>query len=400
MRRSNMRRFRTIVAAVLFGVAPFFLCARANAGPPPVEVGVSLDTGYFYDQLSPYGEWVEDSNYGYVWSPYGIDAEWRPYTHGHWVYTDDDGWLWVADEEWGWGPYHYGRWFVSSGRWLWVPGTEWAPAWCSWRNGGGYIGWAPLPPQAAFSVGIGLQIGGVQLDAYVQPTSYNFVEERHFADSNIRAVIVPEAQRTVIIEKTKNITNYSVNGNRIVNRSVAVETVERAAGHPVPHAKVVETAATGGPHRTQVSGAQVKIFRPAIKAAPPDKKLVPPSIARSKGSASASSSQPPAQGESSKPTGQAASSSAQQAREQLAQKHAQEKADLEKRHTQEIAKPPNNAPIAQVQARHDAEHKALDQKQQQERQQLERAKPAAPPKPPPAEKPQKPAPKPTRPPGD
>jgi hypothetical protein len=33
--------------------------------------------------------------------------------------------------------------------WGWVPGTMWGPAWVSWRSGGGYAGWAPLPPRGA-----------------------------------------------------------------------------------------------------------------------------------------------------------------------------------------------------------------------------------------------------------
>src|SRR5258707_11541000 len=81
---------------------------------------------YFHEQLSPYGRWVERDGYGEVWVPY-VSARWRPYTTGHWVYTDQ-GWAWVADESWGWAPFHYGRWFYADGGWGWVPGTVWAPA--------------------------------------------------------------------------------------------------------------------------------------------------------------------------------------------------------------------------------------------------------------------------------
>ena len=32
-----------------------------------------------------------------------------PYTTaGHWVYDDD--YVWVSDYDWGWAPFHYGRW--------------------------------------------------------------------------------------------------------------------------------------------------------------------------------------------------------------------------------------------------------------------------------------------------
>ena len=376
---------RLLAASVAFFTSTFVVCASSNAAPQ-IEVDATLDVGYFYDQLSPYGEWIEDANYGYVWSPNGVDADWRPYTRGHWVYTDDEGWLWVADEEWGWGPYHYGRWFLSSNRWLWVPGNDWAPAWCSWRTGGGYIGWAPLPPQASFSAGVGLQIGAVQLDAYVQPSWYSFVEERHFAEPQVVNVIVRPAQNVTILQTTRNITSYSTSGNRIVNRGVAVETVEHASGHAVARVKVVQAAASAGPHRPQVSGNQVTVFRPAIKAAPAGKKPIPPSIARAKGLAPTSRPGTPAPPAS----GRAPSAEVEAQRAQLAEKHAQEKAELDKKHQQEVQNPPKGAPLEQVQARHQDEQKALEKKQADERAELEKKHPT-----PKATPPPKPTPKPS-----
>src|SRR5579864_406878 len=97
------------------------------APPPPVEE-VSYQT--FYDQLSPYGSWINYPGYGYVWVPNNVDPSFSPYlTNGHWVYTDM-GWAWVSDFDWGWGPFHYGRWLDDPYYgWLWVPGYDWAPAW-------------------------------------------------------------------------------------------------------------------------------------------------------------------------------------------------------------------------------------------------------------------------------
>src|SRR6185503_2928781 len=52
----------------------------------------------FYDDLSPYGQWVNYRNYGYVWVP--DEMGFRPYyNNGHWVYTDF-GWTWVSDYSW------------------------------------------------------------------------------------------------------------------------------------------------------------------------------------------------------------------------------------------------------------------------------------------------------------
>ena len=87
---------------------------------------------------------------------------WRPYTQGHWVDTDY-GWTWISDEPWGWATYHYGRWLADQEYgWLWVPGNQWGPAWVSFQQGGGYVGWAPLPPAVGFQAGIGLQHRRVQ----------------------------------------------------------------------------------------------------------------------------------------------------------------------------------------------------------------------------------------------
>lgn len=115
---------------------------------------VSLET--FYEELSPYGVWINDPQYGYVWRPDVDQDEFRPYyTNGHWEMTKY-GNTWVSDYEWGWAPFHYGRWHHSSRRgWIWVPDTRWGPAWVSWRSGGGYYGWAPLGPGINININIG-----------------------------------------------------------------------------------------------------------------------------------------------------------------------------------------------------------------------------------------------------
>jgi hypothetical protein len=112
--------------------------------PEPLPPGITYQV--FYDQLSPYGSWIADPNYGYVWIPAGGPG-FTPYcTNGHWVFTEY-GWAWVSAYNWGWAPYHYGRWVYDSWYgWEWVPGYEWAPAWVQWGQYGNYYGWTPLPP--------------------------------------------------------------------------------------------------------------------------------------------------------------------------------------------------------------------------------------------------------------
>ncbi len=95
---------------------------------------------------------MDDPDYGTVWTPSSNVAATRlaPYvSNGHWTYDDVNNWVWVSDYDWGWAPFHYGRWAYLGSRWGWIPGRRYAGAWVSWRTGAdgyGYVGWAPLPP--------------------------------------------------------------------------------------------------------------------------------------------------------------------------------------------------------------------------------------------------------------
>jgi hypothetical protein len=78
-----------------------------------------------------------------------VPENWRPFTVGHWIYTDEYGWYWDLPEPFAWALYHYGRWgFDPAYGWYWVPGDTWAPAWVQWRYGTDYVGWAPLEPHS------------------------------------------------------------------------------------------------------------------------------------------------------------------------------------------------------------------------------------------------------------
>ncbi len=129
-------------------------------------IAASYDDGYapeayaqFADALAPHGTWIDDPDYGRIWvpSPSEVGQDFTPYaTNGDWVDTEY-GWTWSSGWAWGWAPFHYGRWIGREGAgWCWVPGTLWGPAWVSWRAGGGYVGWAPLPPRG---ISMGSPIG-------------------------------------------------------------------------------------------------------------------------------------------------------------------------------------------------------------------------------------------------
>jgi hypothetical protein len=135
-----------------------FLVVQTGCWMPQPEASSqqgSVSFQVFYDELTPYGNWVDNPDFGYVWIP-ARDEGFAPYASGgHWVYTED-GWTWVSDYPWGWATFHYGRWdFDAEYGWFWVPGEEWGPAWVSWRRSPGYYGWAPLRPGISIDVAFG-----------------------------------------------------------------------------------------------------------------------------------------------------------------------------------------------------------------------------------------------------
>ncbi len=98
----------------------------------------------YYGELAGAGDWTYADEYGYVWSPSGAGADFRPYYGASWSYGPR-GYFWVSNKPWGWAPYHYGRWVWIGGRgWCWTPGSVFAGAWVAWSFGSSYIGWGPL----------------------------------------------------------------------------------------------------------------------------------------------------------------------------------------------------------------------------------------------------------------
>ena len=198
--KTLLQTFGLAVALVLVG---FFGYARAQDNTQDNNK-VTFQT--FYDQLGSEGSWIQTDTYGYVWQPQVNDPSWRPYTNGHWVYSNQ-GWTWDSDEPWAWATYHYGRWINLDGTgWCWVPGYTWAPAWVSWREGDDYAGWAPLPPDTEvgidfwdslfFGLGFGYHIGDDCDTAYgIGPDCYNFCP---VADLGARDYRPYYADRTII----------------------------------------------------------------------------------------------------------------------------------------------------------------------------------------------------------
>jgi hypothetical protein len=112
-----------------------------------------------YEDLDANGTWNEVPDYGWVWRPRVVVADWAPYRFGHWAWVEPWGWTWIDDAPWGFAPFHYGRWAMVAGGWVWVPGRMvvgvrpvYAPALVAFVGGGGVgvAAWFPLGPHEVY----------------------------------------------------------------------------------------------------------------------------------------------------------------------------------------------------------------------------------------------------------
>ncbi|MGA2864368.1 MAG: DUF6600 domain-containing protein [Verrucomicrobiota bacterium] len=245
------------------------------AAPAPVYVGNPPPVvSYFYNDLAPYGTWVQLADAGWCWQPRAVllNRAWRPYCDaGRWVWTDA-GWYWQSDYSWGWAPFHYGRWRLHERcGWVWAPGAAWAPAWVVWRTAEDRCGWAPLPPQADFDVRLGLCFNGIKaaldFDFGLRPEHFTFVALKDFHERDLGLRRLLPAEVTQLYNHTTVINNRLVN-NTIVNRGVAVERVAAATHKPIQKVAIHDLpAGSERPSRMQGSekGALV-VYRPKLAA--------------------------------------------------------------------------------------------------------------------------------------
>ncbi len=195
----------------------------------------SFEFGFFYTNLAPYGTWMEIDGL-IVWHPIILNREWEPYRDGRWIWTSD-GWYWDSYEPFGYIVFHYGRWYYDDYYgWLWVPDNEWAPAWVDWRYDNNYIGWAPLPPYAVFSINIGIHY---TYDYYVPYYHWHFVRYRHFCDPYIYKYCAAPKYRHNIYNRTKYRNNYGYRNGRVVNGGVDINYVRERTGQNIRQRNIV-----------------------------------------------------------------------------------------------------------------------------------------------------------------
>jgi hypothetical protein len=229
-----------------------------NTASAQFSAGITYQT--FYDELSPYGRWIDYPEYGYVWAP-DAGPDFRPYsTMGHWEWSDEYEWIWVSDYNWGWAPFHYGRWLYDPFYgWIWVPGYEWAPAWVVWRSGGDYCGWAPLRP--GINIGINFSIG-----LYSPPIDYwIFAPRRYITSPRIYDYCYSPRQNVTIINNTTIINNYYYGGRGGRNVFVTGPGRREAESWTNQRIRSVSFSDAGRPGRTEYRNNQVTMYRPTVQ---------------------------------------------------------------------------------------------------------------------------------------
>jgi hypothetical protein len=235
-----------IAACCVFALFPRQISAQQS------EVNFQV----FYDQLGPYGQWVEYSNYGYVWIP-SVNSDFVPYlTNGYWVMTEF-GWTWASDYEWGWAAFHYGRWdYDDYYGWFWVPDNEWGPSWVTWRQSEGYYGWAPMRPGVTLTLSFGT-FNSVPYDRWI------FVRDRDIERHDIGRKHINRRDNSRIFNKSSVIakTFYDDKRHSTYITGPGREDVRQFTGKEIKPFVVREKDRPG----QNLANGQLQIYRPQIR---------------------------------------------------------------------------------------------------------------------------------------
>ncbi len=270
---------------------------------------VNPDIPGVYD-LDANGRWENDVANGPVWYPTVVAAGWVPYRYGHWGWVEPWGWVWIADEPWGFAPFHYGRWAFVRNRWGWVPGPRMArayysPALVTFADGGGFglsVGvsaWFPLGPRDPFipwyhhddrylrAVNAANVRGVADINVFVHVQD---VEHFHYAYRTVAMTVVPReafAAGRPVAREVIRVAPERIALARITPHPVVVPTREAALGGviaPRPHAAVERMAAmpgrpgvVGAPGRPQMPTrtSVTQIPRPLVTRSPLPAAAVP-----------------------------------------------------------------------------------------------------------------------------
>ena len=241
------------ISILLFVMLTSCVIYPGSTNGQPTTVGFQV----FYDELSPYGQWVDYSNYGYVWIP-DSGPDFAPYSsNGHWIFTNY-GWTWSSDYSWGWATFHYGRWsFNDSFGWFWVPDNEWGPAWVNWRETYGYYGWEPMEPGITLSMSFDKQYDS-------RNDHWLFVNNRDIERTDINNYYVNRTDHDRIVRNSTVVRNTYSDATRRTTyvAGPSRNDVQTRTGRTLEPLTIYENRKPG----QEINNGQLRIYRPQIRS--------------------------------------------------------------------------------------------------------------------------------------
>lgn len=215
----------------------------------------SNDYMAFYNDLAPHGQWFRDPRYGMVWMP-RVNNGFVPYqSNGYWAMTQY-GNTWMSSYAWGWAAFHYGRWtYDNFYGWIWIPGRTWGPAWVSWRQGGGYYGWAPLGPGMHYNMSYGYNPGF---------NCWTYVPMGNIYNTGGYSRYMRRIDPHSMYNRTNGLNNYNRQGGRNIVVGPSRGDVESAVRKPIKVYNLQERNTKGA---ARVSGNNIDIYRPNVQSA-------------------------------------------------------------------------------------------------------------------------------------
>ena len=237
--------------------------------------------------LANYGDWDNSEDYGPVWYPRSVAADWAPYSSGRWVSIAPWGCTWVGSEPWGFAPFHYGRWAHVGRRWGWVPGPSvvhpiYSPALVVFIGGSGYgrgfggggfddyggggvAAWFPLGPREVYRPWY--RSSAVYVNRVNVTNIYNRnTVEVHNIYNNSRDAYGSDAHRNYVNRSvaTTVVPEHSFGSGRQVRESALRVDQRQLQNAPIMNRPPVVTQQAGA--QTPARALPARMQRPALES--------------------------------------------------------------------------------------------------------------------------------------
>lgn len=114
-----------------------------------------------------------------------------------------------------------------------------------WRQTDGYLGWAPLPLQAVYKVGVGSFYRGslaVNSDFGLKMDAFTFVAHNRFWDHNLRMSLVPHERLAPLYRASREANGYRVNRGRFLVEGPGPDHIVKVTHHDAPRVRVIHQA--------------------------------------------------------------------------------------------------------------------------------------------------------------